>query len=71
MLGARNSSRIDEFHTRGRHEGLCMFYVSQSYFGSPRRSIRKKTDRIVLFEQTLREVQSLYSDIGAYDMKHE
>ena len=35
MLGARNSSRIDEFYTRGRHEDLSVFYVSRSYFGLP------------------------------------
>ena len=33
MLGARNSSQIDEFLTRGRHENLDVYYISQSYFG--------------------------------------
>ena len=32
MLGARNSSQVDEFYTRGRHEDLSVFCVSQSYF---------------------------------------
>ena len=32
MLGARNSSQIDEFFTRGRHEDLDVYYISQSYF---------------------------------------
>ena len=32
MLGAKNSSQIDEFFTRGRHEGLDVYYISQSYF---------------------------------------
>ena len=30
VLGARNSSQIDEFYTRGRHEDLSVFYVCQS-----------------------------------------
>ena len=30
MLGARNSSQIDEFFTRGRHEDLDVYYISQS-----------------------------------------
>ena len=30
-LGAQNSSQIDEFYTRGRHEYLNVFYVSQSF----------------------------------------
>ena len=32
MLGAKNSSQIDEFFTRGRHEDLDVYYISQSYF---------------------------------------
>ena len=33
MLGARNSSQMDELFTRGRHEDLDVYYNSQSYFG--------------------------------------
>ena len=68
MLGARNSSQIDEFFTRGRHEDLDVYYISQSYFALPRQSIRNNSDRLILFKQTLRDVQSMYHDIGAFDM---
>ena len=71
MLGARNSSQIDEFFTRGRHENLDVYYISQSYFALPRQSIRNNSDRLILFKQTLRGVQSMYYDIGAYDMKYD
>ena len=71
MLGARNSSQIDEFFTRGRHEDLDVYYISQSYFALPRQSIRNNSDRLVLFKQTLKDVQSMYYDIGAYDMKYD
>ena len=71
MLGAKNSSQIDEFFTRGRHEDLDVYYISQSYCGLPRQSIRNNTDRLILFKQTLRDVQSMYYDIGAYDMKYD
>ena len=70
MLGARNSSQINEFYTRGRHEGLDLYYISQSYFGLPRQSIRNNSDKITLFKQSLRDVQSMYYDIGAYDMAY-
>ena len=70
MLGAKNSSQIDEFFTRSRHEGMNVYYISQSYFGLPRQSIRNNSDRLILFNQTLRDVQSMYYDIGAYDMKY-
>ena len=70
MLGAKNSSQIDEFFTRGRHEDLDVYYISQSYFALPRQSIRNNSDRLILFKQTLRDVQSMYYDIGAYDMRY-
>ena len=71
MLGAKNSSQIDEFFTRGRHEDLDVYYISQSYFALPRQSIRNNSDRLILFKQTSRDVQSMYYDIGAYDMKYD
>ena len=71
MLGARNSSQIDEFYTRGRHEDLSVFYVSRSYFGLPRQNIRNNSDRLLLFKQTIRDFKSMYYDIGAYDMKYD
>ena len=71
MLGARNSSQIDEFFTRGRHEDLDVYYISQSYFGLPRQNIRNNSDRLILFKQTLRDVQSMYHDIGAFDMTYD
>ena len=71
MLGARNSSQINEFYARGRYEDLSVFYVSQSYFGLPRQRIRNNSDRLILFKQTLRDVRSMYYDIGAYDMKYD
>ena len=68
MLGAKNSSQKDEFFTRGRHEDLHVYYISQSSFALPRQSIRNNSDRLMLFKQTLRDVQSMYHDIGAFDM---
>ena len=70
MVGAKNSSQIDEFFTRGRHEDLDVYYISQSYFALPRQSIRNNSDILILFKQTLRDVQSMYYDIGAYDMSY-
>ena len=71
MLGARKSSQIGEFFTRGKHENLVVCYISQSYFGLPRQSLRNDTDRIILFKQTLRDVDSKYNDIGGYDTKYD
>ena len=71
MLGAKNSSQIDQFFTRGRHEDLDVYYISQSYFALPRQSIRNNSDILILFKQTLRDVQSMYYDIGAFDMIYD
>ena len=71
MVGARNSSQIDKFFTRGRHEYLDVYYNSQSYFVLPRQSFRNNSDRLILFKQTSRNVNSIYYDIGAYDMKYD
>ena len=71
MLGAENSSQVDEFFPRGRHEDLDVYYIGQSYFALPRQSIRNNSDRLILFKQTLRDVQSMYYDIGAYDMNYD
>ena len=68
MLGVRNSSQIEDFYTRGRHERLEVNYTNQSYFGLPRHSIRNNCDRLILFKQTLRGVQSMYYDIAAFDI---
>ena len=59
MLGAGSCSEIDEFFTRGRHEDLDVHYTSQRCFGLPRQSIRNNSDRLILFKQTLRDVQSM------------
>ena len=71
MLGARNCSQIDEFLTRGRHEDLDVYYISQSYFALPKQIYRNNSDRLILFKQTFRDVQSMYYDIGANDMKYD
>ena len=71
MLGAQNSSQKNDFYTRGRHEDLEVYYISQSYFALPRQSIRNHFDRLILFKQTLKDVQSMYYDIGDYDMEYD
>ena len=71
MLSAQNSSQMDVFYTRGRHEDFEVYYFSQSYFALPRQSIRNNCDRLILSKQTLRDVQSMYYDIGAYDMQYD
>ena len=60
MLGARNCFQSDELFTRGRHKGLNLYYITQCYFVLPRQIVRDNSDRIILFKQTLGDVQSFY-----------
>ena len=71
MLGAPNSSQIDKFHTTGKQENLDVYYISQSYFGLPRQSIRNNRDRLIPFKQTLGDVETMYKDIGGYGIKYD
>ena len=71
MLRARNSSQNDEFFTRGRHEDLDVYYISRSHFVLPRQNNRNNSQRLILFNQTLKDVQSMYYDIGAYEVKYD
>ena len=70
-MGTKNSFQINEFFTSGRHEDLDVYYISQSYFALPRQSIRNNSDRLILFKQALRDCQSIFYDIGAYDMNYD
>ena len=69
MVGARNSPQLDEPFTRGRHENLDNYYISQSYFALLRRSSRNNSERKNLVKQALRDIESMYKDIGEYDMQ--
>ena len=71
MLGARNSSQIGEFFTRRRHEDLTVFHISQIYFALTRHNIKNNSDGILLFKQRIRDVKSMYYDIGAHDMIYD
>ena len=39
ILGSSNSKFIDQFFIRGRHNNLDIYYLSQSYFDLPKRTI--------------------------------
>ena len=42
--------------------------MSQSYFDLPKRTIRKKSEKIILFNQTLKDIEHIYRDVAGYDM---
>ena len=62
---------IDPFFTRGRHNDLDVYYLSQSYFDLPKRTIRNNSNIILLFQQTLKDVEHIYRDIAGFDMSYD
>ena len=45
---------------RGTHNNLDIYYVSQSFFDLPKRSIRIKSNKIILLNQTLKDNENIY-----------
>ena len=71
VLGSTNSRFIDQFFIRGRHNNLDIYYLSQSYFDLPKRTIRTNSNRINLFNQTLKDIEHIYRDVAGYDMNYD
>ena len=66
-----NQKLIDPFFTRGRHNDLDVYYLSQSYFDLSERTIRNNSNIIILFQQTLKDVEHIYRDIAGFDMSND
>ena len=66
-----NQKLIDPFFTRGRHNDLDVYYLSQSYFDLPKRTISNNSNIIILFQQTLKDVEHIYRDIAGFDMSYD
>ena len=71
ILGSSNSRFIDQFFIRGRHNNLDIYYLSQSYFDLPKRSIRNNSNKIIQFNQTLKDIEHIYRDVAGYDMNYD
>ena len=71
ILGSSNSRFIDQFFIRGRHNDLDIYYLSQSYFDLPKRTIRNNSNKIILFNQTLKDIEHIYRDVAGYDMNYD
>ena len=55
-----NQKLIDPFFTRGRHNDMDVYSLSHSYFDLPKRTIRNNSNILVLFQQTLKDVEHIY-----------
>ena len=71
ILGSSNSRFIDQFFITGRHNNLDNYYLSQSYFDLPKRTIRNNSNKIILFNQTLKDIEHIYTDVEGYDVNYD
>ena len=58
---------IEKMFTRGRHNALDIFYISQSYFRLPRHSIRENSNFFIFFKQCKKNLHHIYYDLCAID----
>ena len=66
-----NQKMIDPFFTRGRHKLCDVYYLSQSYFDAPKKTVRNNSNIIILFQQTLKDIEHIHRDIASSDMSYE
>ena len=66
-----NQKTIDPFFTRGRHNLCDVYYLSQSYFEVPKRTIRNNSNIIILIQQTLKDVEYIYRDTAGFVMSYD
>ena len=71
VLGSSNSRDIDQCFIRGRHNNLDIYYLSQSYFDLPKRTIRNNSKKIFFINQTLKDIEHIYRDVAGYDMSYD
>ena len=64
-------NKCNDYYTRGRHNNVDCFYLSQNYFRLPRQTIRENSNFICLFKQDNKNIQHIYNDHASHDMKYE
>ena len=70
-IGSSNSKYVDQFFLRGRQNILDIYYLSQPCFDSPKRTLRNNSNKIILFNQTLKDIENVYREVGRHDMCYD
>ena len=64
-------NKCNDYYTRGRHNNVDCFYLSQNYFRLPRQTIRENSNFICLFKQDNKNIQHIYQDHASHDMEYD
>ena len=71
FLGSSISRYIGQFFNTGRHKNLDLYYLPQSYFDLPKRTIKNDSNKSFLFNQTLKDIEHIYRDVAGFDMNYD
>ncbi|EGT60172.1 hypothetical protein CAEBREN_28370 [Caenorhabditis brenneri] len=68
MLEKQN--KIEQYYTRGRHNNIDCFYISQNYIKLPKNTIRENANFFIVFPQDKLNLDYIYRDhCGEIDKK--
>jgi hypothetical protein len=59
---------IESYYTKGRHNSCQSFYISQSFFGIPKGTVRDNSNLLILFKLNDMDVTHIHRQIAATDM---
>ena len=62
-----SQSNIQKFYCRGRHNGVCVFYLTQSYFRLNRQTVRENGNLFFFFKQDGKNLSHIFQDHAAGD----
>ena len=65
MLGPQ--CKAEAYYTRGRHNAVDVFYITQSYFRLPRHTIRENANFFIFFLQDRKNLSHIFNDHCAGD----
>jgi hypothetical protein len=64
-----SQANIRKYFTRGRHNRIDVFYLTQSYAKTPKHLIRDNSNFLILFKQDELNLQHVYKDHVSGDME--
>ena len=71
ILGSSKNRHLDQLFIRGRHNDLDLYYLSQSCFDLTKRTKRNNSKKIILFNQTLKDIEHIYRVVADYELSYD
>ena len=68
LLGLKQASNFDLPFTQGRQQKFVVYYITQSHFHLPKSKTCNKSNKIILFKRTPRDIILVCHDIAGLDM---